>query len=78
MIDLEIATTEQIIQELAKRPLRFIFVASFHDGQDRDTGMLGHSPELPTDDALYMLHRAEEFFSDPSHEESRDDGTWGD
>jgi hypothetical protein len=66
MTDLELATTEQIVQELARRPLRFVLVAAFTDGQDRNTGLLGHSPDLEGDEALYMLHRAEEFFVDPS------------
>ncbi len=62
MIDLELATTEQIVEELARRPLQFIFVAAFFDGQDRNTGLLGHTPDLEGSDALHMLHKAEEFF----------------
>ncbi|HWA98555.1 MAG TPA: hypothetical protein VG713_08680 [Pirellulales bacterium] len=63
MIDLELATTEQIVQELAKRPIQFVFVAAFHDGQDRNTGLLGHTPDLDDAAAIHMLRKAEEFFT---------------
>ncbi|HEX4129159.1 MAG TPA: hypothetical protein VHZ24_03895 [Pirellulales bacterium] len=63
MIDLELATTEQIVQELARRPIQFVFVAAFHDGQDRNTGLLGHTPDLEDAAAIHMLRKAEEFFT---------------
>lgn len=73
MTELELATTEQIVQELARRPLRFVLVAAFTDGQDRNTGLLGHTPDLEGDEALYMLKRAEEFFADPPACDGADD-----
>jgi hypothetical protein len=62
MIDLELATTEQILEELARRPMHFVFVSMFSEGKDRDTGYLAHSPHMGDDDALFMLRKAEEFF----------------
>jgi hypothetical protein len=73
MIDLELATTEQIVQELAKRPIHFVFVAAFHDGQDRNTGLLGHTPDLDDSAAIHMLRKAEEFFSAQGEESLGDE-----
>ncbi|HEX3655271.1 MAG TPA: hypothetical protein VHV55_05685 [Pirellulales bacterium] len=73
-MDLELATTEQILDELAKRPLKFVFVSMFPYGQDRLSGYLAHSPNMKSDDALLMLHKAEELFADePIDEQSLDD-----
>ena len=74
MVDLELATTEQILDELAKRPLKFVFVSMFPYGQDRLSGYLAHSPNMKSDDALLMLHKAEELFEEePIDEQSLDD-----
>lgn len=73
MVDLELATTEQILEELAKRPMGFVFVSMFDRGNDRISGYLAHSPNLPEDDALMLLHRAEEFFARPLEEGQSDE-----
>jgi hypothetical protein len=69
MVDLELATTEQILDELAKRPIQFVFVSISSHGGERVSGYLAHSPEVDGENALMMLRRAEEFFH-----ESSDDG----
>ncbi len=68
MLELELATTEQILQELARRPVRFVFVSYTADGSERGSGLLAHSPELADDEALGLLKQAEEFFVD-SHDD---------
>jgi hypothetical protein len=70
MLDLELATTEQILDELARRPIQFVFVSMFSRGNDRLTGYLAHSPHLGDDDALLLLRRAEQFFDEPTDEGS--------
>jgi len=70
MLELELATTEQILEELARRPMRFVFVSLIPEGHERGSGMLAHSPELEDREALQLLHRAEDFFVDAEFEES--------
>jgi hypothetical protein len=65
MVELELATTEQILEELAKRPIQFVFVSMFDRGNDHLSGYLAHSPRMDGGDALLMLRRAEEFFEEP-------------
>lgn len=73
-MDLELATTEQILDELAKRPLKFVFVSMFCGGQDRMSGYLAHTPNMKRDDALLMLQKAEELFAEePIDEQSLGD-----
>lgn len=73
MVELDLATTEQILEELAKRPIQFVFVSMFDRGNDRLSGYLAHSPRMDGDDALLMLRRAEEFFQEPSDEQPHDE-----
>lgn len=74
MLDLELATTEQILEELARRPVRFVFVSMIPEGHERGSGMLAHSPDLDDREALQLLRRAEEFFVDAEVDR---DGEWG-
>lgn len=64
MLELELATTEQILEELARRPMSFVFVSLIPEGHERGTGLLAHSPELDDIEALNLLRRAEQFFVD--------------
>ena len=73
MIDLELATTEQILEELAKRPIDFVFVSMFEGGEDHQTGYLAHSPHMDNGEAISMLQRAEEFLEEPMEGEPRED-----
>jgi len=70
MLDLELATTEQILDELARRPIRFVFVSMYPQGMRHLSGYLAHSPHMEPDDALSMLRQAEEFLEKPADEES--------
>lgn len=64
MLELELATTEQILDELSRRPLRFVFVSADGEGGRMQTGYLAHSPELAQGETLFLLRKAEEYLED--------------
>jgi hypothetical protein len=65
MTDLELATTEQILEELGRRPLRFVHVCTFMKGDDPSDGLIAYSPNLDTEDAAWMLRRAQKLLEEP-------------
>jgi hypothetical protein len=60
MIDLELATTEQILEELGRRPVKFVHVCTVYKGDKPDDGFIAYSPSLDEDDAVWMLRKAQE------------------
>lgn len=58
MLDLELATTEQIIAELAKRPIDFVLVCVPSGEQKPEEGYIAYSPHLGRDEVCSMLDRA--------------------
>lgn len=58
MLDLELATTEQIIAELAKRPTDFVLVCVPTGGRSAEEGYIAFSPQLGRDEVRSMLGRA--------------------
>lgn len=60
MIDLELATTEQILEELGRRPIKFVHVCTVFKGPVPDDGFIAYSPTLESDDAIWMLRKAQE------------------
>lgn len=74
MIDLELATTEQILEELGRRPIKFVHVCTIYKGNTPDDGYIAYSPSLHEDDAVWMLRRAQELLEQeeepPREEES--------
>jgi hypothetical protein len=73
MLELELATTEQILDELAKRPIEFVFVSGYPRDKGQVGGYLAHSPHMGNDEALRMLQQAEQFLEEPLDEQSFDD-----
>ena len=71
MIDLELATTEQILEELGRRPVNFVHVCTIFKGSTPDDGFIAYSPTLDADGAVWMLRRAQELLE---QDESNDDG----
>jgi hypothetical protein len=57
MLELELATTEQIIAELAKRPTDFVLLC-VPEGEWQADGYLAFSPHLQHDEVRRMLGRA--------------------
>ena len=58
MLDLELATTEQMIAELAKRPLDFVMVCVSLGEIEPEDGYIAFSPHLGRDEVRSMLGRA--------------------
>mgnify|MGYP001552497615 CR=1 FL=1 len=73
MLELELATTEQILDELAKRPIEFVFVSVDPWEKGQLEGYLAHSPHLGNEEALRMLQHAEQFLEEPLDEQPFDD-----
>ncbi len=71
MIDLELATTEQILEELGRRPVKFVHVCTVYKGAIPDDGFIAYSPSLDEDDAVWMLRKAQELLEqgDPPEQE---------
>lgn len=72
MIDLELATTEQILEELGRRPIKFVHVCTVYKGDKPDDGFIAYSPSLEEDDAVWMLRKAQELLEhgEPPQEDS--------
>lgn len=72
MIDLELATTEQILEELGRRPIKFVHVCTVYKGNKPDDGFIAYSPSLEEDDAVWMLRKAQELLEqgEPPQEDS--------
>jgi hypothetical protein len=58
MLSLELATTEQIITELAKRPIDFSLICVPLGEQQADEGYIAFSPHLSREAVRSMLERA--------------------
>jgi hypothetical protein len=58
MLELELATTEQIIAELAKRPNEFVLVCVPTGELKAEDGYIAFSPHLAREDVRAMLDRA--------------------
>lgn len=71
MIDLELATTEQILEELGRRPVKFVHVCTIFKGNTPDDGFIAYSPSLDPDGAVWMLRKAQELLE---QDEANDDG----
>ena len=71
MIDLELATTEQILEELGRRPVKFVHVCTVYKGSTPDDGFIAYSPSLDSEGAVWMLRKAQELLEsdDPPREE---------
>lgn len=65
MIDLELATTEQILEELGKRPIRFVHISASYRGDVPDDGYIAYSADLEIPDAVNMLRKAQELLEEP-------------
>jgi len=73
MIELELATTEQILEELGRRPVKFVHVCTIYKGSTPDDGFIAYSPTLESDDAVWMLRKAQELLEqeeEPPHEQA--------
>jgi hypothetical protein len=74
MIELELATTEQILEELGRRPVKFVHVCTIYKGSTPDDGFIAYSPSLESDDAVWMLRKAQELLEqeeEPPHEQAK-------
>ena len=78
MLELQLATTEQILDELAKRPIEFVFVSVYARDKGQMGGYLAHSPHLDNDEALRMLRQAEQFLDGPHLDEQSDGQSFDD
>jgi hypothetical protein len=72
MIDLELATTEQILEELGRRPVNFVHVCTIYKGTVPDDGYIAYSPTLDADGAVWMLRKAQELLE---QDEAENGGT---
>lgn len=70
MIELELATTDQILDELGKRPIKFVHVSTNLDKVRPDDGYIAYSPSLNLREAGQMLRRAEQVLQNGDHAES--------
>jgi hypothetical protein len=60
MVELELATTDQILDELGKRPIKFVHVSTNLDKIRPEDGYIAYSPTLNIREASQMLRRAEQ------------------
>ena len=70
MIELELATTDQILDELGKRPIKFVHVSTHLDRIRPDDGYIAFSPSLNQREASQMLRRAEHVLKNGDRAES--------
>ncbi|HEX3657425.1 MAG TPA: hypothetical protein VHV08_14030 [Pirellulales bacterium] len=68
MLDLELATTEQIIAELAKRPTDFVLVCVPTGEIQAEEGYIAFSPHLPRGEVRGMLDRASKVLAGDDHD----------
>jgi hypothetical protein len=69
MIDLELATTEQILEELGRRPVNFVHVCTIFKGTTPDDGFIAYSPTLDAEGAVWMLRRAQQLLEQDETED---------
>ncbi|HEY5313656.1 MAG TPA: hypothetical protein VIK18_14105 [Pirellulales bacterium] len=68
MLDLELATTEQIIAELAKRPIDFVLICVPTGEIQAEEGYIAFSPHLPRNEVRGMLDRASKVLAGDDHD----------
>lgn len=68
MLDLELATTEQILEELGRRPIQFVHVCTFDRMGKPSDGYIAFSSDLDEQGAIRVLQKAQELLAQPCDE----------